>query len=118
MTTATEQAAPERVSTIDTQSSSLQAIGLKALARQQQDILDIVLAAMRNGAHDLSLVEIQQAYECQHGKRIDVSRVSARVWDLINAQRLQRRTDTRPCSITRRLVHPVYAPVRQARLVA
>ena len=117
-TTAPSPAMSSVVSTLDTQSASLQSIGLKSLARQQQAILDIVIAAMRNGARDLSLVEIQQAYERQHGKRIDVSRVSARVWDLVNAQRLCRREDTRPCSITNRPVHPVYAPARQARLVA
>lgn len=114
----TDAVTPERVNTLDTQSASLQAVGLKTLARQQQEIFDIVVALMRNGAHDVSLVEIQQAYEHKHSKRIDASRVSARVWDLINAERLQRRADPRPCSITKRLVHPVYAPAKQARLVA
>jgi hypothetical protein len=69
----------DAVSTLDTQSDSLRAVGLKKLARQQQEILDVVVACCEPLTGDMSLVEIQDAYERIHERRIDVSRVSARV---------------------------------------
>ena len=110
--------APERVSTLDTQSDSLRAIGLKRLARSQQEILDVVLSSCEPLMGDMSLVEIQDAYERINGRRIDVGRVSARVSNLIAAGRLDRREATRPCSKTGRPVHPVFPPQKQARLLA
>lgn len=107
-----------QVSTLDTQSASLQAVGLKKLARQQQEILDVVVACCESLTGDMSLVEIQDAYERINGRRIDVSRVSARVSNLVAAGRLGRREDTRPCSKTGRPIHPVFPPQKQARLVA
>lgn len=106
-----------QVNTLDTQSASLQAVGLKKLARQQQEILDVVVACC-DSFGDMSLVEIQDAYERINGRRIDVSRVSARVSNMIAGGRLLRRTETRPCSKTGRMVHPVFPPQKQARLVA
>ena len=106
------------VNTLDTSSASFRALGLKKMARQQQAIFDVVLACQRSGAPDMSLTEIRNAYERQHGTRIDLNRVSARVCDLVAAQRLTRRVDTRPCEVTERAVHPVYVPEHQARLCA
>jgi 4-hydroxyphenylpyruvate dioxygenase-like putative hemolysin len=103
---------------LDTSSASLAGVGLKHLARQQQEILDVVLGAQRNGARDMSLTEIRDAYERRHSKRIDLNRVSARVSNLVASGRLCRREGTRPCSVTQRNIHPVFVPVQQARLVA
>ena len=108
----------DAVSTLDTQSDSLRSVGLKKLARQQQEILDVVVACCESLTGDMSLVEIQDAYERIHERRIDVSRVSARVSNMVAGGRLLRRTETRPCSITGRMVHPVFPPQKQARLVA
>lgn len=103
---------------MDTSAKSLEQVGLKRLARQQQEIFDVVLGAQRNGARDMSGVEIQQAYERRYGKRIDPGRVSARVSNMVAAGRLCRREDTRPCRITQKHIHPVYVPEQQARMFA
>lgn len=104
------------VNTLDTSSSAFEALGFKRMARQQQAIFDVVLACQRAGARDMSLTEIRDEYERKHGGRIDLNRVSARVSNLVAAQRLARRVDTRLCSMTGRAVHPVYVPEKQARL--
>lgn len=101
---------------MDTSAQSLAAVGWRNMARQQREIFDVVLAAQRNGARDMSLTEIRDAYERHHARRIDLNRVSARVSDLVTASRLSRRQDTRPCSVTQRNVHPVFVPEAQARL--
>lgn len=112
-------AAPKvRAGALDTSAASLQALGFKKMARQQQAIFDVVLGCQRNGMADMSLTEIRDAYERLHGGRIDLNRVSARVSNLVAAERLTRRTDTRPCSVSGRPVHPVYVPPSQVRLCA
>lgn len=101
---------------MDTSAKSLEQVGLKKLANQQQEIFDVVLGAQRNGAQDMSLAEIREAYERRYNKRIETGRISARVADMVSARRLARRSDTRACSITQRAIHPVYVPEQQARL--
>ncbi len=103
----------EQVSTLDTQSDSYRAISPKKLAKQQQQILDVVIG----GPGDMSLVEIQRAYEATYDLRIDVARVSARVSNLIAGGQLHRKVDPRPCSITRRMVHPVFPAQKQASFI-
>lgn len=100
----------------DTSAAARDAFGWRRTARQQAEIFDIVLGAQRNGADDMSLTEIRDAYERLHGRRIDLNRVSARVTDLVAAGRLERRQDTRPCSVSQRPIHPVFVPAHQARL--
>lgn len=106
------------VNTLDTSAASFKALGFKKMAKQAQAIFDVVLACQRRGARDLSLTEIRDAYELTHGKRIDLNRVSARVSELVAAQRLTRRVDTRPCAVSTKQVHPVFVPEKQARLCA
>lgn len=101
---------------LDTSAQALAALGYRKMAKQQQEIFDVVLAAQRNGARDMSLTEIRDTYERINGKRIDLNRVSARVSNLVAAKRLHRREDTRPCSVSERPIHPVYVPESQARL--
>lgn len=103
---------------LDTSSAALAVFGLKKMARQQQAIFDVVLAAQRNGAVDMSLTEIRDAFERTHSKRIDLNRVSARVSNLVAAQRLVRAVDARLCSVTGYLVRPVFVPAAQVRLCA
>lgn len=102
---------------LDTSSESLRAMAPRKLARQQQEIFDVVLGAQRNGARDCSLAEIREAYEHLYSNRIETGRISARVADMVSAGRLCKREDTRPCSITQRNIHPVYVPEQQARLI-
>ena len=100
----------------DTSAQALDAIGLRAMAGQRRKIFDVVVAAQRSGAVDLSLREIQQRFELREGKRIDVSTVSARVNNLVAAGWLHRRSDIRPCRVTGHGVHPVYVLPQQERL--
>lgn len=102
--------------TLDTSSESLRALAPKKLARQQQEIYDVVLGAQRNGRPDCSLAEIREAYERLYGKRIETGRISARVADMVAAGRLCKREDTRRCGITSRNIRPVYVPEQQARM--
>lgn len=108
----------DAVSTLDTQSDGLRAVGVKRLAKQQQEIKDVVLRCCAPFVGDMSLVEIQREYERIYGRRIDVSRVSARVSNMVAGGQLLRRSETRPCTVTGRMVHPVFPPLKQARLVA
>lgn len=102
----------------DTSAQALEQLGLRALNGQRLRIFELVVAAQRNGAQDLSLREIQQRYESRHGVRIDVGTVSARVHNLVAAGWLLRVSATRPCAVTGAAVHAVWAPAKQARLIA
>lgn len=104
------------VNTLDTSSAAYEALGLKKMAKQQQAIFDVVLACQRSGAQDLSLTEIRDAYERKHSQRIDLNRVSARVSNLVAAQRLTRRAECRACTVSGHQVHPVFVPEKQVRL--
>lgn len=108
----------EKVNTIDTQSESLKAVGMKGMAKSLNEVFEVVRIGMERGASDMSLTEIRDLYEHLHEKRIDLNRVSARVSNLIAAQRLERKSDTRPCLVSKRFVHPVFIPLKQARLFA
>lgn len=107
-----------RVSTVDTSAEALQALGLRGRQKQLRAVYDVVLACQRGGVQDMSLTEIRNEFERRHSTRIDLNRVSARVYDLCNMGWLQRREDTRPCSVTGRNVHAVFVPAKQARLCA
>lgn len=87
--------------------------------KQQGDVvLDIVVAAVRNGAIDMSLREIAQTFTKVHRKPIDVGTVSARVTALVDAGRLVRLPGSvRACSISGKTVSPVTVPATQVRLI-
>ena len=92
-------------------------VGMGALRGQQRDVLDIVIAAHRNGVDDLSGREIQARYRTTYpGKDIDTGTVSARVNSLVAAKLLERCPE-RLCSITGKTVGPVRAVAQQSRLV-
>lgn len=97
-----------QITTKDTSSDALKAVGPKRMSGQQRAIFDVVASACRNGAKDLSLNEIRDLYECAHGKRIDVSRVSARVSELVKFGRLKRAGKHRVCNVTGYKCLPVY----------
>lgn len=104
------------VTTHDTSADSLKAFGLKRLSKQQQQIHDVISEAQRRGVQDMSLTEIRDAYEAEHGKRIDVNRVSARVSELVAAGRLVRSKDHRECTVTKHKCLPVSVPAKQSPL--
>jgi hypothetical protein len=106
------------IDTRDTSRAALDAFGLKKTQKQQRELLEVIELAQRRGAVDLSLTELRDAFEQHFGRRIDVSRVSARVSELVAAKVLTRREDSRPCAVTGKPVHPFFLPPKQTRLFA
>ena len=105
--------------TRNTSAQALADVGLKGQKFQADAVLDICIAAQRNGAQDLSLREIARRWELLHGRQIDVGTVSARVSNLIAANRLVRLPGAmRACTISGKTVHPVSVPMKQERLCA
>lgn len=102
----------------DTSAQSLAQVGMKNFALLTDKIEDICIGAQLNGALDLSGREIQARYEFLHGTRIDASTVSSRINSLVAAGRLVRAGECRLCTVTGRNIHPVYVPLKQARLLA
>lgn len=98
--------------------AALGEISMSDRKSQGDVIFDLVQAACRNGAHDMSLREIAYTYELQNGgRRIDVGTVSARVNALITAKRLVRLKDQpRPCTRSGVSIEPVTVPARQERM--
>ena len=102
--------------TSSTSAQALAAIGNKALAASCTRLLDICIAGQRNGAVDFSSREIQSLYEAQFSQRIEAGTISARVNELVASKRLVRSLVSRPCVVTGRPVHAVFAPATQVRL--
>ena len=106
---------PTTHQTHHTSAQAKDALGNKGVARRDSEILNIVLAACRNGIADLSGKEIQQRYEYEHSKRIDASTISGCLTRLVSAKRLERSTP-RNCVVTGFNIVPVRAVVQQTRL--
>lgn len=103
--------------TAGTSAQALAEVGLRGQKMQADAVLDIVIAAARHGAKDLSLREIAKRWELVHGRSIDVGTVSARVTNLVAQHRLVRVPGAaRACSISGKTVQPVSVPVQQARM--
>lgn len=77
--------------TLDAQVAALQGMGLIGLKTRADDIYLIVATACKNGADDLTGREIQALYERRYGRRIESGTISARVSELLAAQRILRR---------------------------
>lgn len=110
---------PAPVSAVDTRDTSragLDSFGLKKTQKQQRELLDVIELAQRRGSIDLSLTELRDAFERHYGRRIDVSRVSARVSEMVASKVLVRREVSRPCAVTGKPVHPFFLPPKQVRL--
>lgn len=98
--------------------AALDDLGVAHLKGQQREVLDIVVAAVRNGARDMTGKEIQARYRALNsGKDIDAGTVSARVNSLIAAKLLER-SERRACFVTGLMVGPVRPVAQQARLAA
>lgn len=105
------------VTTADTRNASFDAIRPLRQESQQRKLYDLVLGAQRNGAGDMSMRELQQAYEQVHGKRIELSTVSSCCNALVAGKWLVRSTPMRQCCITGRDIKPLSVPAQQGRLV-
>lgn len=103
--------------TLDAQVAALQGMGLIGLKTRADDIYLIVATACKNGADDLTGREIQALYERRYGRRIESGTISARVSELLAAQRILRRAQTRLCTVTRKVAAPVYVVMKQTRMV-
>ena len=88
--------------------------------KSKSDLIEsVVVVAMRSGAVDLSMREIQAGLQSRFEMRLDLSTISARVNELVTAGRLLRdKNYTRPCRVTGVGVHPVCAPLEQVRMFA
>ena len=102
------------MTTLHTSAESLRSISMRGMAAKQKEVFDIVLIYQKRGHADMSLKEIQKAFEDEFGKRID--QVSSRVCELITAKRLIRTQEARACSVTGRMVRPVLVPAMQSRM--
>lgn len=102
------------ITSMDISSDSMAAVGLRELGRQQREILDLVIGAMRNGADDMTRAEIKESYQRVYGKVIESGTVSARVSGLKAAGRLLQREQPRQCRVTGKTKTVVYVPARQA----
>lgn len=83
---------------------------------QEDRIFDVIEAHCKRTGHDASLNEIKRLYRATHGKDIELSTTSARVNALVSSGRIQRLESTRQCAITKKNIHPVRLPVKQAEL--
>lgn len=105
------------ITSLDISSDSLTAVGLRELGRQQREILDLVIGAMRNGADDMTRAEIKDSYQRVYGKVIESGTVSARVAGLKAAGRLLQRERPRQCRVTGKTKTVVYVSAKQASLI-
>lgn len=107
-----------------TSAEAYDAIGIPAKKRLQDAILDAMSAASAKGVRDLSGQELRRALETQYSLtagravRVDTSSMTSPITRLIDANRIERLKDSRPCSITGQNIHPLRLKAIQARLVS
>lgn len=100
----------------DAQFAALQGMGLLGLKTRADDVLLVIATACRAGVDDLTGREIQALYERRYGRRIESGTISARVSELLLAQRILRRPQSRICTVTREVAAPVYVVMKQTRM--
>lgn len=101
-------------STAETSAASFKGVSAGQMKRLNDELLDLVLGAQRNGCKDLSLRELQQAYELRHSKRIELGTVSGAVTRMVAANKLVRDATPRRCHVTGREILPFCVPATQA----
>jgi len=90
-----------------TSAQALESVGFAKLKLIQDEIAHIVRQAHALGVPDLSMREVQQRYEANTGRRIEMSTVSSRINSLVCAGRLKRLAEPRACHVTGRNILPV-----------
>ena len=101
-------------STLETSATAFKQVSAKQLKCLNDELLDLVVGAQLHGAKDMSLRELQQAYEARHNKRIELGTVSGAVTRMVAANKLVRNTMPRHCAITSREILPFCVPATQA----
>jgi hypothetical protein len=104
---------PFSTTTGETRATAFKGVKASGLKRLNDDLLDLVRGAQMNGCKDLSLRELQQAYELRHSKRIELGTVSGAVTRLVAANKLVRDATPRRCNVTGREIMPFCAPAKQ-----
>lgn len=94
-------------------------LGLIGLKTSADDVYLVIAAACKagDGSTDLTRRELQALFEKRFERRMDASSISARVNELVTAQRVFERKDNRVCSITGNMVGAVYVVMKQTRMV-
>jgi hypothetical protein len=92
-------------------------LGLVGLKTSADDVYLVIAAACKAGAADLTRRELQALFEKRFERRMDASSISARVNELVTAQRVLERLDNRVCTVTGNMVGAVYVVMKQVRLV-
>lgn len=87
----------------------------------QMSMLDqiesVIAQAMRNGAKDLSMKEVQLAMVRVYGRSVELSSISARVNELVSAKRVVRdKVNLRPCTVTGKAIEPLSVVAEQERM--
>lgn len=108
---------PSLPTTADTSAAAYASQRPRQQAYLHNQLLELVAGARASGQKDMSLRELQQAWERKHNKRVELSTVSSAVSRLVDAERLLRVTDPRACSVTGRECKPVSLPQQQRGLV-
>ena len=91
-------------------------MGLLGLKTSADNVYLVIAAACRAGVQDLTRRELQALYEERFECRMDASSISARVNELVTAQRVLERKDNRVCMITGNMVGAVYVVMKQERM--
>ena len=103
--------------TAPTSAQSYASISNPQRKTQHDEIFDIVLAACRNGAPDMTDREIADTYERIYSRRIERGTVSARVKAMLDGGRLVSLEGAqRQCVHTKKLVRTVTVPAHQERM--
>lgn len=94
-------------------------LGLVGLKTSADDVYLVIAAACKAGdaSTDLTRRELQALFEKRFERRMDASSISARVNELVTAQRVFERKDNRVCTVTGNMVGAVYVVMKQVRLV-
>jgi hypothetical protein len=91
--------------------------GLPKLPPFKQALFDIIVAAQRHGAIDLTAKEIQAKYENLTSKRVDNSNVAGRISEMVREGYLAASSEKRRCVESQSEgVRAVYVPATQARI--
>jgi hypothetical protein len=108
---------PKQRATKDASYLALGQLGLVGLKTSADDVYLVIAAACKAGAADLTRRELQALFEKRFERRMDASSISARVNELVTAQRVLERPDNRVCTVTGNMVGAVYVVMKQVRLV-
>lgn len=95
--------------TAETSATAFKGVTAARLKTLNDVLYDLVAGAQLHGRADMSLRELQAAYEARHNKRIELGTVSGAVTRMVDAGRLSRRLSPRPCTVTEREIMPFFA---------